>query len=217
VVRRDLARYVSPDVANALAARVEFGFGEPTNRVVAVMFADIVGFTKLTGAAPPEHAFSLLRELQERSCTIVFRHNGTLDEYLGDGFMATCGATDDHPDPSSLALTCAFDLKAEIERWNTDREKNRSAPVPISIGVHSGKVLVGNFGSDQRIEFTVVGDVVNVASRLEEATRDLGCTMIASEDCVAMAGTLKAETLFQRHVEVNLRGSSRKVPAYLDQ
>jgi len=217
VIRRDLACYVSPDVADALAARVETGFGEPTNRMVAVMFADIVGFTKLTDAAPPEHAFSLIRGFQQRSCAIVFRHSGTLDKYLGDGFMATFGATDDHPDPSSLALACAFDLKEEIKRWNIDRQRLGSAPVRVSIGVHSGKVLVGNLGSDQRIEFTVVGDVVNVASRLEETTRNLGCTIIASQECVDMAGTLNAERLFHRCVEVKLRGYSRAVMAYLDQ
>jgi len=216
VVRRDLARYVSPDVAEALAARVETGFGEPTNRIVAVMFADIVGFTKLTDATPPEHAFSLLRGFQERSCAIVFRHGGTLDKYLGDGFMATFGATDDHPDPSSLALACAFDLKKEMEWWNVEREQLEAPPVRVSIGVHSGKVLVGNLGSDQRIEFTVVGDVVNVASRLEETTRELGCTIVASEDCVTMAAALDAKVLFRRCIDVKLRGSSREVRAYLD-
>ncbi|MPR05511.1 adenylate/guanylate cyclase domain-containing protein [Microvirga tunisiensis] len=153
---------------------------------------------------------------QERSCESVFRHGGTLDKYLGDGFMATFGATDDHLDPSSLALACAFDLKKEIEQWNAERQRLEAAPVRVSIGVHSGDVLVGSLGSDQRIEFTVVGDVVNVASRLEETTRGLGCTIIASEDCVTMAGTINAEGLFCRRNEVKLRGLSREIRVYLD-
>jgi adenylate cyclase len=209
VVRADLARYVSPDVAEALTRRGETAFGDPATRTVAVLFADIVGFTKLTEPLSPERTFALLRSFQERSCAIVFRQGGTLDKYLGDGFMATFGSIDEQPDASSRALACAFELQQEIERWSRKRSGRGADPLRLSIGIHSGPVTVGNLGGRERIEFTVVGDVVNVASRLEEVTRELGGSIIASEDCIRAAGDPEWLTRFQSSHQVQLRGRQR--------
>ena len=129
VVRADLARYVSPDVASALTRRGDTDFGDPATRSVAVMFADIVGFTKLTETFSPERTFALLRSFQERSCAIVFKHGGTLDKYLGDGFMATFGSIDERPDASARALACALDLQQEIERWGRKRSGRGADPL----------------------------------------------------------------------------------------
>ncbi|WP_204241115.1 adenylate/guanylate cyclase domain-containing protein [Microvirga arvi] len=206
VVRADLARYVSPDVAEALTRRGRTAFGEPATRTVAVLFADIVGFTKLTETLSPERTFALLRSFQERSCTIVFKHGGTLDKYLGDGFMATFGSIDLRSDAPARALACAFELQQEIERWNRKRSDRGADPLHVSIGLHCGPVTVGNLGGRERVEFTVVGDVVNVASRLEEATREIGGSIIASADCIRAAGDPEWLTRFQSSRQVQLRG-----------
>ena len=132
VVRADLARYVSPDVAEALAKRGGIGFGDPATRAVTVLFADIVGFTKLTETLSPERTFALLRSFQERSCAIVFKHGGTLDKYLGDGFMATFGSIDLQLDASAHALACAFELQREIERWSRKRSSRGADSLRIS-------------------------------------------------------------------------------------
>jgi adenylate cyclase len=89
--------------------------------------------------------------------------------------MATFGSLQEESDAAARAITCAFELLAEIERWNAKRGARQVERLSIVIGVHFGPVVVGNLGSENRLEFTVVGDVVNVASRLEEATRELGC------------------------------------------
>ncbi|HKH28068.1 MAG TPA: adenylate/guanylate cyclase domain-containing protein [Sphingomicrobium sp.] len=209
-LRSELARYVSPDVADALAQRPSAEFGAPANRHVAVLFADIVGFTRLNERLSPERTFALLRSFRERSTAVVFRHQGTLDKYLGDGFMATFGALREEPDAAARAIACAFELQAEVERWNAKRSARQADRLSIAIGVHFGPVVVGNVGAEQRIEFTVVGDVVNVASRLEQATRELGCILAVSDDCVRAAARAGQSPRFDRSVHLQVRG--RKVP-----
>ena len=121
--------------------------------------------------------------------------------------MATFGALRDEGDAAARAIACAFELHAEIERWNAKRGARQAVQLAVAIGVHSGPVVVGNLGSEQRLEFTVVGDVVNVASRLEEATRELGCMIAVSEACVQMAGGgTETSELFEKTVQIHLRG-----------
>jgi adenylate cyclase len=215
VVRADLARYVSPDVAEALTTRVSTGFGDPKTRTVAILFADIVGFTKLTETLSAERTFALLRSFQERSCAVVFKHGGTLDKYLGDGFMATFGSVDDRSDMAARALACAFDLQQEINRWNGKRSDRGAAPLRVSIGVHCGPVTVGNLGGKERVEFTVVGDVVNVASRLEEVTREVGGSIVASQSCTQAAGQSEWVMRFQDTREIKLKGRDQSILVHI--
>ena len=136
----------------------------------------------------------------------MFRHQGTLDKYLGDGLMATFGSLQVEGDAPARAIACAFELHAEIERWSAKRAARHAERLAVAIGVHFGPVVVGNLGSEQRLEFTVVGDVVNVASRLEEATRELGCMIAVSDACVRAAGPARQSEGFEKVVEVRLRG-----------
>ena len=168
--------------------------------------ASIVGFTRLNERLSPERTFALLRSFQQRSTRVVFQHQGTLDKFLGDGFMATFGALRDEDDAAGRAIACAFELLAEIERWNAKRGARRAERLSIVIGVHFGRVVVGNLGPENRLEFTVVGDVVNVASRLEEATRELACTLVVSDACVRAALREGTSYPFQKAVELKLRG-----------
>lgn len=215
VVRADLARYVSPDVAEALTRRGGAAFGEPATRTVAVLFADIVGFTKFTETLAPERTFALLRSFQERSSAIVFKHGGTLDKYLGDGFMATFGSIELQPDAPARALACAFELQQEIERWNRKRAGRGADSLRVSVGIHCGPVTVGNLGGRERIEFTVVGDVVNVASRLEEITREVGGSIVVSEDCIRAAGNREWGMRFQSSREIQLRGRQQNILVHI--
>ncbi|AWN50278.1 adenylate/guanylate cyclase domain-containing protein [Methylobacterium terrae] len=214
VVRADLARYVSPDVADALSARAHAGFGAPQTRVVAVLFADVVGFTGMSEDLGPERAFALLRGFRERSCKVVFRHAGTLDKFLGDGFMATFGGLDGRGDAAARAIACALDLQREIDAWNAKRTTRGAAPVRVAVGVHCGPVVIGNIGADQRVEFTVIGDVVNVASRLEAATRELNGRIVASDCCLAAAGP-EAAAHFTRALPLTLRGRLQPIVVHV--
>jgi adenylate cyclase len=215
VVRADLARYVSPDVAEALTKHGGSAFRAPATRTVAVLFADIVGFTRFTEPLSPERTFALLRSFQERSCAIVFKHGGTLDKYLGDGFMATFGSIGLQPGAPARALACAFELQQEIERWNWKRSGRGADPLRVSVGIHCGPVTVGNLGGRERIEFTVVGDVVNVASRLEEITRAVGGSIIASEDCLRAAGDPEWLARFHSSREIQLRGRQQNILVHI--
>ena len=215
VLRTDLARYVSPDVAEALADPSSPDFGRPASRRVAVLFADIVGFTAATEHLTPERTFALLRSFQERSSRVVFSHGGTLDKFLGDGFMATFGALQDEEDAAARATACAFALRAEMERWNSKRRKRGADTLSLSVGVHCGPVFVGNLGWERRVEFTAVGHVVNLASRLEQATRELGCGIVISDDCRKAAGEAGHLSRFDRVQDVSVRGSAAPLRVHL--
>jgi adenylate cyclase len=210
-VRSALSRYVSPDVADALSDEVGTNFGVPASRHVAVLFADIVGFTEMAERMAPESAFAFLRSFQERITEVVFRYSGTLDKYLGDGLMVTFGAIQDEQDAAARAIACAFAMIDEVEHWNAKRLARGASPVRIAIGVHYGAVIVGNVGSKVRSEFTAVGDVVNVASRLEKATRDLGCTLAASDPCVQAAGNEIDGKRFDKTVKLKVRGRQSSI------
>lgn len=183
IARADLARYVAPDVADAIMSdpAAADSFGAPANRNVAVLFADIVGFTGLSEHMAPDRVVRLLKSLHERGSGVVFAHGGSLDKYLGDGFLATFGGIRSQPDAAARAVRCALALQTEVERWNAKRRARGHAPLRLSVGVHYGPVVAANVGSAQRLEFTVVGDTVNIASRLETLTRQLGCCVAVSD------------------------------------
>lgn len=186
IARADLSRYVSSDVADRIMA-ADTSFGAPSERSVAILFADIVGFTGLSEQMSPDRVVRLLKSFHERCCAVVFRHGGSLDKYMGDGFLATFGAITPMPDAAARAVRCAVELQEAVERWNAKRQARGAATVRLSVGVHCGSVVVGNLGSGSRLEFTVVGDAVNIASRLEAATRRLDCRIAVTEDCMAAA------------------------------
>lgn len=186
IARSELARYVSSDLADAILVS-ERRFDRPATREVAVLFADIVGFTALSERTPPDRIVALLKSFHARCCRVVFRHGGSIDKYIGDGFLATFGAIGDMPDAAARAARCAVELQQEMDRWAAKRARRGAPPIPLSIGLHYGPAVVGNTGTDERLEFTVIGDMVNIASRLEGLTRDVRCRIVASEACLAAA------------------------------
>jgi adenylate cyclase len=150
VVRLDLARYISPDVAEALTDHESWTFGDPSTRHVAVLFADIVGFTGLAERLSPYDVFALLQDFQLRSSRVVLNHKGTLDKYLGDGLMATFGALQHENDAAERAIACAFALRDEIELWSVERRMRAATSIRIAIGAHCGSTMVGNLGSERQ-------------------------------------------------------------------
>jgi adenylate cyclase len=186
IARSALARYVSSDLADAILT-AERRFDTPATRQVAVLFADIVGFTALSERTPPDRIVALLKSFHDRCCRVVFRHGGSIDKFIGDGFLATFGAISEMPDAAARAVRCAVELQREMDRWAAKRAARGAPAVPLSIGLHYGSAVVGNTGTDERLEFTVIGDMVNIASRLEGLTRDTRCRIVVSEDCLAAA------------------------------
>jgi len=190
--RGHLARYFSPDVVDELT-RTERPLGPGRVQPAAVLFADLVGFTAMSERLAPERAIALLREVHHRMAEAVFAHDGTLDKYIGDAVMATFGAPRQGTHDAARALACARELVAQIEALNTARRAQGEAPPAVGIGLHYGSVITGDVGDERRLEFTVIGDTVNVASRIERLTRDLGLTILASDALIRAAGGAPAD------------------------
>ena len=158
--------------------------GEPAVQPVAVLFADMVGFTTVSERLAPGELVALLRDFHGRLARITFAHDGTVDKYIGDAIMVHFGTPRPQPDDPVRALACAAEMVAEIRRWNAERVAAGAMPIGIGIGLHYGDVVVGNIGDARRLEYTVLGDTVNVASRLERLTRETGAALVASDDLV---------------------------------
>ncbi|RBW53312.1 adenylate/guanylate cyclase domain-containing protein [Ruegeria sp. A3M17] len=177
--RANLSRYFSPNVVDELSQN-----DEPLKQVrkedIAVLFIDIVGFTKFAAGRDPYEVIEVLRGFHARMETEVFRHHGTLDKYLGDGLMATFGTPVTTPLDASNAVACARDMIDVIDRWNLERRRAGEPEIRVGIGVHYGSVVLGDIGAN-RLEFAVIGDAVNVSAKLEAMTRDLGVRVVLSD------------------------------------
>ena len=181
--RANLARYFSPNMVDRLAQRdwtQEVHMSQP----VAVLFADMIGFTQVCEYLEPEKVIGLLRAFHGRMAKAVFDHEGTVDKYIGDSIMATFGTPMTGPADAGHAVACAKAMIAAMDTWNRERWAQGYQPIRVAIGAHYGPVVQGDIGGERRFEFAVVGDTVNVASRLEEATRDLGVDIAVSDDLV---------------------------------
>jgi adenylate cyclase len=195
--RASLSRYFSPNLVNELATRS----GELDRTQVqpaAVLFADMVGFTAISERLPPDAQVGLLREFLGRLARIAFQHGGTVDKYIGDAIMVHFGTPRPKPDDPARALACAAAMIAEIARWNAERGARGEAAVSVGIGLHYGDVLVGNIGDTRRLEYTVLGDTVNVASRLERLTREAGSPLVVSEALVLAVRGCGGEATLER-------------------
>ena len=193
--RANLARHFSPNMVDEIAHHDQ-PMGAVRREDVAVLFVDIVGFTQTSENEDPERVIELLRDFHRRMADRVFAHGGTLDKFLGDGLMATFGTPHPRPDDAQRALACARDMAAEIAAWNEQRRGAGERPLRAGIGLHFGPVVLGDIGDERRLEFAVIGDTVNVASRLEALTRELGVDVIASNDVIARARQGGAAAIF---------------------
>ena len=182
--RGNLARYFSPKVVEVLAERDE-PLGPVRRQAVGVLFADLVGFTTLAEDMTPEEVMALLRDFHARMEEQVFRHGGCLEKFIGDALLATFGVPDVGPRDATDALTCGRGMLAALGTWNTEREARGLAPLRMGVGLHYGQVVLGDIGSARSMAFATVGDTINVASRLQVLTRDLGATIVASGALVA--------------------------------
>lgn len=168
-------RHVSPEVANRLLADASES-GE--KRAVSVLFLDIRGFTTFSESRTPEEVFHFLNGLFAFMIEIIHKHNGIINKFLGDGFMAVFGAPIDSALHARDSFRAATEILSELERKIGQQE---FPAIKIGIGIHSGEAMTGNVGSDRRMEYTIIGDVVNVASRLEQLNKESDTRLLLSE------------------------------------
>jgi adenylate cyclase len=151
---------------------------------VAVLFADVRGFTRISASIGAVRTMAFLQEFHERVTRVTFEHGGTLEKYIGDAVMATFGTPASGPDDASRALRCAVTLAAETNRWSAERVARGELPVEIGIGAHFGEALVGSIGDGQRLDYLVIGDTVNVTSRLERLTSEINAQIVVTDELV---------------------------------
>ncbi|QIG51922.1 GAF domain-containing protein [Nordella sp. HKS 07] len=211
--RANLARYFSPNMVDGLM-QTGGRLDEARTQRVAVLFADIWGYTTISAAMPPMQVMALLRELLRMFEKAIFAHGGTLDKFLGDGLMATFGTPKAGPRDAANALACAAAMAEAIARWNAKRRANGLQPMHLGIGLHHGDVVLGDIGSERRMEFAVIGDTVNVASRIQEMTRALNIAVLASDAVIRAARQEAGEDAVREYGdsgEHELRGRTGKI------
>jgi adenylate cyclase len=181
--RNNLARYFSPNLVELLAAQDE-PLGAVRRETVAVLFADIVGFTQMSETMPPEAVMAMLREFHARMTAQIFACGGTVDKYIGDAIVAVFGVPRASSKDAANALICAGKMLDALEGWNRDRERGAEGRLAMGIGVNYGPAVVGDVGSEHSMSFTVIGDTVNTAERLQTLTRTLGTPLVVGDALV---------------------------------
>jgi len=183
---RNLGRYFSPQVAAQLAETAGTP-GTGTVHKAAVLFVDVIGSTRAMEGVAPERVINAVRAYHERVAPIVFRHGGMIDKFLGDGIMAVFGAPHEDPADAYDAILCAAVILDTMAAWSAERAERGLVTNTIGIGLHFGMVVQGNVGIADRLEFTTLGDTVNVANRLEGMTRQYDADILLSRETIDAA------------------------------
>jgi len=202
-------RYFAPNLASQIAQQegaVQLG-GQ--KRPVVIFFSDIRGFTPLSETMGPDEIATLLTEYFTEMVEIVFEHSGTLDKFMGDAIMALWGAPIAHADDADRAMKCALDQLVSLEKLNKKWKAQGRPELGIGIGINFGEVFAGNIGSDRRLEYTVIGDAVNIASRLC-STAGPNEILISESFYQALKHPPKVEAL----EPIQVKGKTKKVPVY---
>jgi adenylate cyclase len=209
VVLSNFQRYFAPNLAEEIMGQegeVQLGGAK---RPVVVFFSDIRGFTSMSETMVPDEIARLLTEYFTEMVEIVFKHGGTLDKFMGDAIMALWGAPISHDDDADRAMQAAVEMQQILAELNAKWKDDGRQQVNIGIGINFGEVFAGNIGSQQRLEYTVIGDAVNVASRL--CSKAKGGDILVSEPFMA---ALRSPPELEALEPLDLKGKAKAVPVY---
>ncbi|WP_293905205.1 adenylate/guanylate cyclase domain-containing protein [Phenylobacterium sp.] len=209
-VRSTMSRYMSKEVADQLLSAGDLELGGKEQKVT-VMFSDVRRFTSIAEALGPRETVSLLNEYFTEMVDVIFLHGGILDKYMGDGIMALYGAPLVGPNDADNALAAADAMMQRLAGLNARRMAAGQEALEIGIGFSTGATVVGNIGSVRRMEYTVIGDTVNLASRLEGATKQYGAGVVLSEMTVR---DLKRPATLRELDLIRAKGKDRPVAVY---
>lgn len=185
---RDLSRFFDPGVANRIrSAALSIKAGEGELRDAAILTVDLRGFTRLTGELAPADVMKLLQDYQGRICPEIVRNGGSIDKFLGDGILASFGAVTPSDAAAADALRAADAVIAAADRWTADRLTAGLPPPAIGLAVAAGRVVFGAVGDGERLEFTVIGDAVNFAAKLEKHNKDEASRALTDATTYALA------------------------------
>ena len=208
-IKKTFKRYVSKQVVDELLdddAKLNLG-GE--KREVTVLFSDIRGFTSMSEKMEPEKVVSTLNDYFSLMIDIVFKNNGTLDKIIGDELMIVFGAPTSSPDDTERAVQTAIEMQSKIETFNKQRNINKEVPIKVGIGINKGLVVSGNIGSRDLMDYTVIGDTVNLGARLCSA---------AGPDEIITSSSVWFETKnifkYKKLKPIKVKGKKEEIPVY---
>ena len=210
-VKQLFSRYVSRDVCEQLMADPSRARLGGSRREMTVLFSDIRGFTTFSEAGQPEQIVQQLNEYFTRMVDVVFAHRGTLDKFVGDAVMALFGAPLDDPDHAEHAVQAARAMLRELEALNRGWSAEGRPTLAIGVGINTGEMVAGNIGSESIMSYTVIGDAVNLASRLESLNKQHGTAIIVSE---ATRARLKGDYHVRALGEAVVKGKTKAVPIF---
>ena len=209
-IRSKMERYHSPAVIDEIVKGAGVDEDEVRNADVSILFADISGFTTVSETKAPEEVAAYLSNFFSAAVDAIFAYGGTLDKFIGDAVMAFFGAPIPQDDHADRAVMAGLMMMERIEEWNQQREREGLPPVRIRVGINSGPAVVGNVGTEKRVDYTVLGSSVNVASRLESGVAKPGQLVISQNTLDRLTGNFDPEPLG----EFALKGLQQKMPVY---
>ena len=210
-IQRAFSHYVSKDVVQELILNPRALSLKGEEKELTVLFSDIRGFTAFSETMRSQELGRFMNDYLTRMSRIIMDHHGTLDKFIGDAIMAFWGAPKDDLDHARHAVQAALKMKEELDRINHAGSEKGLPEIGIGIGINSGTVSVGNFGSNERFDYTVMGDNVNLASRLEGANKNYGTTILISE---STHGQVK-DLFFHRYIDkVQVKGRQQAIDIF---
>ncbi|MGE0434363.1 MAG: adenylate/guanylate cyclase domain-containing protein [Planctomycetota bacterium] len=179
--KEHLTRFLAPELVSEIGRNPRLMTQQTELRTATVLFTDIRGFTSLSERLSPDEVVTFLNLFLGEMTAAVMEHGGMLDKYIGDSVMAVFGVPVAHPDHARRAILAGIDMCKRLERLNTALQSESLPALSIGVGIHTGELVVGAIGSPQRLEYTVIGDSVNVAARLESLTRNYPLSILVSD------------------------------------
>jgi adenylate cyclase len=210
----NLSRFFSPAVAERLSAASDPG-ARGGRRSVAILFVDMRGFSALGQTLSPDALALLLTEFREVVAEPVFAHGGSIDKFIGDGALILFGMLESRPNDAARALDCAEAILRAVRSWSERRRLAGEAPVRVGVGGHYGEVFAGVVGRGVQLEFTVIGDAVNAAERIERITRQADCELVVSETLLTAAGIQAGGEDWQALAFDSLPGHGARIPVFV--
>jgi adenylate cyclase len=212
VANAQFGRYFSPGVVSRISSEADtlLGVGGRAQEV-AVMFCDIRDFTTITEKLPPSDVVEFLSQYHTRMVEVIFAFGGTIDKFIGDAIMVTFGTPDPSDDDAERSVRAGLAMNAALAELNADRVRRCLAEIRHGIGIHFGPVIAGNIGTEDRLEYTVIGDTVNVASRIQDACKSAGEALLISE---AVKARLPADIQLRPLPEQRVKGRQAPVQVY---
>ncbi len=211
--RENLSRYFSPQIVDEIA-QSGGALRSFQAQKAAILFIDLRGFTSLAERLPADKVAAFLNEYRRRIAAPIAQHHGIIDKFIGDGAMAIFGVPEPRGDDARNAALAGVALVSAVDAWRSERLAEGLPPVEVGIGIHYGDVIAGALGDENRLEYTVVGDAVNTAARIERLAADLGTPLLVSADILAAAPGLQQDLQLAEPVTHLLRGRSQPIRLY---